>query len=318
MLPASLVSASKHTAYLFALLSLAATTVTAQQTQTQPAPEAPLLNAQRMTIKGKVRPAETYTTGPIAGKTSPEACGFELMLKPGQKAIEARMVGQVRKTSDSGCEAEFDVGIPTKLMPTPKDQGSPDLPPSTDQNGLPPDIQIGVSNGNAPDLSAIFKSGAGNSPSARSSTSFTDASYQFSSGSMVGWVTDPINLQMTYLSQYVGWNWAGFGNCVTPSGYSRYVTYFWYDGWMLTYNTYSQYYDCNGTVQYEYDLFQNYPFCAAFYPPGLAPPTNVYYWPQQIQGWQDGTLYGNFYWIIGGAICSNLLTPHYQLQRIVN
>jgi hypothetical protein len=48
-------------------------------------------------------------------------------------------------------------------------------------------------------------------------------------------------------------------------------------------------------VNYSYTLFENFLFCTAIY--GIYEPTTlVYYWPIQVQGWQDGSLYVNFAW----------------------
>jgi hypothetical protein len=95
------------------------------------------------------------------------------------------------------------------------------------------------------------------------------------------------------------------------------VTAYYYTGWLVAYDSPTQYTNCNGTVNYSYTSFQNPVFCSAIY--GVYEPTTfVYYWPIQLQGWQDGTLYGNFAWIIGGSQCSSWLYPAYQLNRSVN
>jgi len=241
-----------------------------------------------------------------------KGCSFELVLKKGQKAIEARMVGQVRKNTATECEADFDMGEPTQMFATPQSVGVSVHSVMNLPDALPSDIVIGRSTGTAPDA-ALFTGAGTVSP-------FTvTGQQQFSSGQMAGIVKDPVGIQMTYMSQYVGWLWTQPGTCVQASGFSKYITDFFYDGWFLYSDSPTQYANCNGTVMYDYALFENFAFCALYYPPpSLVPPTQVYYWPQQVQGWQDGTLYGNFSWIIGGAICSSLLTPSYQLVRLVN
>jgi len=274
----------------------------------------PLQNTHRITFKGLVKPAQIAHipngTGAVTSVNVPDLCNFEMMLKPGQNHVEARMVGPVRQTN-TGCEADFDVGIPTVIQPPPQSLGAPvstlsqasSSTTSTLTTITGDQISIGHSNGNAPDLSAVFDS-------SNLAVSPLDASPQFSSGYINGIVYDLIKIQVTYVNLYVGWVWTQTGTCVTNGSYSQYLTDYWPTGWFLASNSPSEYTNCNGVVNYTYALFDNPTFCAQT-------PTLVYYWPIQVQGWQDGTLYGNFNWIIGG-LCTGLLTPAYQLNRSVN
>lgn len=262
----------------------------APQSAKEPVSVAPLLNARRMALKGIVRSPQTSAVGPLAGQTSTETCGFELMLRKGQQAIEVRMVGQVRKNSATECEADFDVGQPTQIFATPQSVGVSVQSVMSDPGAFASDIVIGKSNGTAPNAALFNRMGT------TASTPSVTGQQQFSSGQMAGIVKDPVGLQMTYISQYVGWLWTQTGTCVQASGFSKYITEFWQDGWFLAGDApTAQYADCNGTVMYDYATFMNYPFCVAYYYPGpYYPPTMVQYWPQQVQGWQDGVLFGNF------------------------
>lgn len=289
----------------------------------------PLQNQHRMTFKGIVRPAQAINAPSMTGTSSalnvPDLCNFEMMLKPGQNHVEARMVGPVRKTT-TGCEADFDVGIPTVIQPSPQSLGASvsDLTQhaaSSFSTVTGDVIEIGHSSGNAPDLPPIF----GNSTTvtdhaemlgvpvamARNSLRVKPlTSPVFSSGYINGIVYDPIKLQVTYVNLYAGWVWAQTGTCVTNASYSQFLTELYASGWFLASNQPSEYTNCNGVVNYTYALFMNLNFCADT-------PTLVYYWPIQSQGWQDGTLYGNFAWQMNG-LCIGLLTPAYQLNRSVN
>ncbi len=138
----------------------------------------------------------------------------------------------------------------------------------------------------------------------------------FSSGYINGIVYDPIYIQVTYVNLYVGWVWQSPGTCVTSGSYSQYLTDYYYTGWVLDYNGPMEYTNCNGVVNYTYAQFLNPIFCYEI-TGGIGSTTYVDYWPIQLQGWQDGTLYGNFSWIIGGG-CSTLLSPTYQINRSVN
>lgn len=139
---------------------------------------------------------------------------------------------------------------------------------------------------------------------------------QFSSGYINGIVLDPANLEVTFLNLYTGWVWTQPGTCVTNGSNSRYVTDLWQTGWYVYSDSPTWYTNCNGSVNYSYTEFANVAFCYVVY--GTYVPTWVYYWPIQLQGWQNGSLYGNFYWMIGGSQCSSWLKPTYQMNRLVN
>jgi hypothetical protein len=143
-------------------------TTYAQQPTQKPLP--PLQNTHRITLRGKVKQATTQlpnaTTGVVTPAT-PELCQFEMKLKPGQNHIEARLVGPVRKTG-SGCEGDFDIGIPTVIQPAPQSFGASLVNGTTMQSTVSPTsavtgetIELGHDDGNAPDLAPIF----GNTPS---------------------------------------------------------------------------------------------------------------------------------------------------------
>jgi len=83
------------------------------------------------------------------------------MLKQGEKSIEARMVGPVRKNNDHECEADFEIGLPTKVYPPPQVNGAAVTSARVNTlTTLPPDIVIGHSDGHAPDLTSVFDSGS--------------------------------------------------------------------------------------------------------------------------------------------------------------
>jgi hypothetical protein len=137
----------------------------------------------------------------------------------------------------------------------------------SEPGAVPSGIVIGSGNGTAPNAALFSSTGTTASPLA------ADAQQQFSSGYMAGIVTDPVGIQMTYVSQYVGWLWTQTGTCVQASGFAKYITDFYYDGWFLAFdNPAAQYANCNGTVMYDYALFMNYPFCSIFYPGYPLPP----------------------------------------------
>lgn len=286
-----------------------------------------------MTFKGLVKSGESIAAesslklpASVSPASLPALCQFEMKLLPGQNHVEARMVGPVRQT-ENGCEADFDVGIPTVIQPAPNQLGAPVMSASTSTASASTATgeTNGHDNGNTPDLSPIFgnapheAAAAGNpvEAAATTATPLATGQPQFSSGYINGIVYDPVNIQVTYVNLYTGWVWTNTGVCVTNGSYSQYLTDYWPSGWFLASNQPTEYTNCNGSVNYTYALFGNQLFCAAIYGPYTLP-TYVYYWPIQIQGWQDGTLYGNFAWIIGGSQCSAWLTPTYQLNRSVN
>lgn len=77
----------------------------------------PLLNPVHQTSHGRVIPTHTEYAGPNAGRAVPDACVFHVHLEADEKAIEARQVGAARKNSETDCEADFVVGVPTQIAP---------------------------------------------------------------------------------------------------------------------------------------------------------------------------------------------------------
>jgi hypothetical protein len=203
------------------------------------------------------------------------------------------MVGAVRSTQN-GCEADFDVGIPTVVQPPPNQLGAP----ITSTPVMPASASVGEANGhdngNTPDLSPIFGATAATTGNSRLAVTGAtplaapNGSPQFSSGYINGIVSDPIGIQVTYVNLYTGWVWTQTGVCVTNGSYSQYLTDYAPTGWYLAENDPTMYTNCNGSVNYTYALFVNSPFCMAIF--GPTTPATVNYWPIQIQGWQDGTL----------------------------
>jgi hypothetical protein len=289
----------------------------------QPRANYELWKSKRMILTGKVAKAEKHDTGPLAGIDVQEGCGFELLLKPeyGPKAaVEVRMTKKPWKKSADECEAEFDVGIPEIL------QFSDELVKQAEGGGEPlrtteppPDIQVGPGNGkgkNAPDLDFLFEKKAKKDSASAFAGEAAPQAAVFTGGVMSGYVTDPppFMWNMTLLNQYIGWQY-DYVNCIQPAGYSRYFGVRWESGWVAAYDTYSQFYGCNATGQVEYAMGMNTAFCSPVYYPGQAPVVYVQHWPQEVQGFQNGQLYGHFHWTIGGAACSALLTPRYVLSR---
>jgi hypothetical protein len=315
------------------VLTAALSPLLAQQPATPPLPLPALENQQRMVFQGVVRPAQigaVLPNGTATGVNVPASCEFEMLLKPGQNKIEARLVGAIRQKSPKNCEADFDVGIPTILDHTPASPQAAVLPATDAANAvvshMPPTETFvpGMTNGNLPDFSEIFgarrepRSGGPEHAGGVIPRFAPNGSPQFSSGYVNGIVTDPVGIQVTYINLYTGWVWTGPGVCVTNGSYSRYVTDYWPTSWYVAYDSPTQYTNCNGSVNYTYTQFNNPLFCVAATGNPFAGTTYVYYWPLQVQGWQDGSLYGNFAWQLGGSICSYLLTPRFQLARSVN
>jgi len=293
----------------------------------------PLQNTTRMIFQGVVKPAQTVQMPNSLNPISvPSRCQFEMKLMPGQNHVEARMVGAVRQTNNNQCEADFDVGIPTVIQPSPASLGAsvataPTTSSSTVTTAAGDVINIGQDDGNAPDLTSIFAASKtptgsvlpelrkGQDAEPDLAKAGPRATPGFSSGYMNGIVYDPLYIQVTYVDLYVGWVWQNTGTCVTNGSYSQYLTDYSYTGWFLAYNGPTEYTNCNGVVNYTYAEFINGVFCSTL--TGLNSTTYVYYWPIQVQGWQDGTLYGNFSWTLEGG-CIAFLTPAYQLNRSVN
>jgi hypothetical protein len=96
----------------------------AQQGQAQNKTTYPLINSRIETVQGTFEPGHTVDAPAASANTGldgaepspqtldvPDTCQFELSLDPGETAIEARQVSDVRIT-DSGCEADMEIGTP--------------------------------------------------------------------------------------------------------------------------------------------------------------------------------------------------------------
>ncbi len=112
--------------------SVCAVCLVAQQGQAQNRTSYPLIDSHVETVQGTLQPSDTVSApasttvspdGTIVDQPAqvleiPEACAFELVLEPGDRAIEARQLSEVR-TTDTGCEVDMEIGTP------PEDQLEP-------------------------------------------------------------------------------------------------------------------------------------------------------------------------------------------------
>lgn len=106
----------------------------AQQVQAQNKTPYALINGRITTVQGARRASDsvplpisttvsedgTLVDQPAQALDVPESCEIELSLDPGERAIEARQMSDVRIT-DTGCEVEMEIGTP------PEDQIEPVL-----------------------------------------------------------------------------------------------------------------------------------------------------------------------------------------------
>jgi len=105
--------------------SICAACLVAQQGEAQTRTTYPLIDSHVETVQGTLQPADTVSA-PASSMVSPDgtiveqpgrildipdACAFELVLEPGDRAIEARQLSEVRAT-DTGCEVDMEIGTP--------------------------------------------------------------------------------------------------------------------------------------------------------------------------------------------------------------
>jgi hypothetical protein len=297
----------------------------------------PLTNAAQGTYHGVVVSAQTVSNGQPAGRTIPVGCRFHFHLRAGEAAMEARQISAVRFNSGSDCEADFQVGVPTKIQPPLPEP--PALQPGQDAgNGIsilpdsPPvlprkarhraDGVIGLPQGRR----TPTPNASGARPHDLCSPPIDcQAPYQFAAGGQVyAYIRDPVyitvNSVTTTVRYYTSDYWQD-GCANAGAGWDS--TYAAPTGWAAYNNQQDWGYVCeagpdgyigqNYTYAVDWVDFVNAAFCPILLGGGV---TYADYFPQELIGNSDGSLDAWSTMSVSGG-CTRLLTPmNIQITRI--
>lgn len=219
-------------------------------------------------------------------------CKFsgELVLRPGQQAIEERQVA----LNPSNCQARMERGTP------PNNTGI------TTTRSVSDYVTDGVVQ------ESDFR---GSQDASNADTSRTLASTTRSRGFYKTWWEDPVNLDVNSVQNSTDWRWNG--TRVSGPVYGGYDQY-WLgaSGWRRLSNDWNNYYTSYQTTSSSKVHFRNGIFCEVI-TGTFGSPTHAYYDRNKVRGRYNGDLVGDpGTWVTGG--CTGLLSFNQQLRRTLN
>jgi len=314
----------------------------------------PILDSTFATYHGVLVPSHTEYAGPNTGKVVPDGCVFRVHLDANEKAIEARQIGPPRRNSDTDCEADFVVGVPTQSPPPASGvmrQVSRNAPPSSPGSGIPAPPGLGggpavgtvpaqVPSPNAAKPGSLRRRGGDiirlprpHAPEPRADGLTPKllcwppidcyAPYQsLAQGYGYSYVLDPARITVNSVTSQIWWYYSAFwqlGCAFDGSGYDT-TTAFWPTSWFLYSDVPADYSYCTddgmgGYIEDSYTAIVDY---AIFENPVFCAFTTTWaeYYPQEVDGNSDGTMDGWYDSYIFGSPCSGWLTPQaMQLRR---